>query len=177
MTKENPLSRFKFFSGVAPETLEQIAQKAEIREFDAGAVIFHNYEPAEHLYGLLEGEVDLSLVFKDKILKTEIEYEEAIQATFVDEEKSIVVDTVRERQVFGWASLVGPGHRTVTARCTEPSRVIVIPADELRAMFEADHSLGYTIMEKLSDIISKRLEKRTAKLIETWGEAFDADKI
>jgi CRP-like cAMP-binding protein len=177
MTKENPLSRFKFFSGVAPETLEIIAQKGEIREFDAGAVVFHCYEPAEHLYGLLEGEVDLSLVFKDKVLKTEIEYEEAIQATFVDEEKSIVVDTVRERQVFGWASLVGPGHRTVTARCTKPCRVIVIPAAELKAMFEEDHFLGYTIMEKLCNVISRRLEKRTDKLIETWGEAFDVNRI
>ena len=177
MTTSKDLSSFKFFSNVTPENLEAIAQKGEIREFEPGDVIFNIEEPAEHLYGLYEGEVDLSLVFTDKVLKTDIEYEEAIQASFVDEEKSIVVDTVHEGQVFGWASLVGSGRRTVTARCTESSRVIAIPAADLKKMFDADHSLGFAIMEKLSNIISSRLKNRTDKLIETWVEAFDADKI
>ena len=177
MTKENILARFKFFSSLKPKTLEILAQSGEVIDFEAGAVVFHCDEPAEDFYGLLEGEVDLSVVFKDKILKTEIEYEEAIQARFVDEEKSIVVDTVFEGQVFGWASLVGPGRRTVTASCTEPSRIIVIPAAELKKMFEDDHSLGYSFMGKLCNIISGRLKNRTDKLIETWVEAFDTDKI
>lgn len=54
---------------------------------------------------------------------------------------------------------------------------MVLPAADLRMMFEADNALGYVIMKKLSDIISKRLQKRTEKLIETWVEAFDVDEI
>jgi len=177
MTKENPLARFKFFSSLTAATLDLIVQKGKILEFEPGDVIFHFNEPAEHFYGLLEGEVDLSLVFKDKVLKTEIEYEEAIQASMVDEEKSIVIDTVDQGQVFGWASLVGPARRTVTAQCTEPCKVVALAAADLKAMFEKDYSLGYSIMKKLSDIIAKRLKNRTDKLIETWVEAFDTDKI
>ncbi len=174
---KNLLAGFKFFSEVVPETLEMIAQNGEVLEFGPGDVIFHFDEPAEHLYGLLEGEVDLSIVFKDKVLKTEIEYEEAIQASLVDEEKSIVIDTVLPNQIFGWASLVGPARRTVTARCTETCKVIAIAAADLNAMFTKDHSLGYTVMKKLADIIAKRLKMRTEKLIETWVEAFDGDVI
>jgi CRP-like cAMP-binding protein len=162
---------------VVPETLEMIAQKGEVLEFGPGDVIFHFDEPAEHLYGLLEGELDLSIVFIDKVLKTEIEYEEAIQARMVDEEKSIVIDTVLPNQIFGWASLVGPARRTVTARCTESCKVIAIAAADLNAMFAKDHNLGYVIMKKLADIIAKRLKMRTDKLIETWVEAFDGDAI
>jgi len=44
-------------------------------------------------------------------------------------------------------------------------------------MLADDHSLGYMIMTKLSNIISNRLKVRTDKLIETWVEAFDTDKI
>jgi hypothetical protein len=73
--------------------------------------------------------------------------------------------------------MVGPGRRTVTAQCTEASRVIAIPAVELQTMMDEDHSLGYLIMMNLSNIISTRLKHRTDKLIETWVEAFDADKI
>ena len=177
MTDKNLLTEFKFFGNVTPESLETISQKAEILEMDAGDVIFHFDEPAEHLYGLLKGEVDLSLVFTDRVLKTDIEYEEVIQASIVDEEKRIVVDTVYPGQIFGWASLVGPGRRTVTAQCTESSRMICIQAADLKAMFEKDHTRGYTIMTRLCQTIPNRLKNRTEKLIETWVEAFDANKI
>ena len=177
MTERNPLAGFKFFNEVRPDALESIARLGEIMEYKAADVIFRFDEPAIHLYGVIEGKVDLSVVFKDKVLKTEIEYEEAIQARMVEEEKSIVVDRVFSGQVFGWASLVGPARRTVTAHCAADCRVIALPAAELRTMFEADNTLGYAIMKKMSDIISKRLQKRTAKLIETWVEAFDVDQI
>jgi len=177
MTAPNLLSGFKFFSGIQPETLERLAQITHTLNFNTGDVIFRFGEPAEHLYGVLEGAVNLSVVFKDKVLRTEIEYEEAIQASVVEEEKTIIVDAVQSGQVFGWASIVGPGKRTVSAHCPEDTRVIVLPAGELKAMFEKDHTLGYVIMKKMSDIISKRLQKRTEKLIETWVQAFDVDKI
>ena len=175
--EKNILEGFKFFSEVPPQTLEAIGRKGEVLEFSADDVIFQYDDAAEHLYGLVEGEVDLSLVFTDKVLKTEIEYEEAIQASMVDEEKSIVIDTVLPGQVFGWASLVGPNRRTVTARCTEPVRVIALAAEDLTAMFAEDPYLGYVVMKKLSDIIARRLKNRTDKLIETWVEAFDGDAI
>jgi toluene monooxygenase system ferredoxin subunit len=177
VTEKNLLAGFKFFSDVAPDVLELIAQKGEVLVMEPEDVVFHYKEPAEHFYGLLEGEIDLSIVFTDRVLKTDIEYEESIQASLVEEEKWIVVDTVHPGQVFGWASLVGPGRRTVTAQCTEASRIIAIPAAELKKMLEDDHSLGYVLMTKLSNIISNRLKNRTDKLIETWVEAFDADKI
>ena len=174
---KNLLAGFKFFNEVPPETLEAIGQKGKLLEFGPDDVIFHFDEPAKHIYGLLEGEVDLSIVFKDKVLKTEIEYEEAIQASMVDQEKSIVIDTVLPHQIFGWASLVGPKRRTVTARCAAPSRVIALAAEDLIALFAEDHYLGYVVMKKLGDIIAKRLKNRTDKLIETWVEAFDGDAI
>ena len=177
MAQKNLLAGFSFFSDVEPETLEAIAQKGEVLEFKPQDVIFKVDQPATHFYGLLEGEVDLILIFKDRVLKTDIEYEEAIQATIVDEEKEIIVDTVADGQVFGWASVVGPSKRTVNAECSQACRVIAIPADGLKAMFDKDHTLGYTIMNRLCDIIARRLRNRTDKLIETWGEAFDVNSI
>ena len=177
MPEKNLLTGFPFFADVDSATMEAIAGKCEILEFKAEDVIFHVNEPATHFYGLLEGKIDLILVFKDKVLKTDIEYEEAIQASMVDEEKEIIVDAVSAGQVFGWASLAGPSKRTVNAKCSENSRVMAIAADELKAMLEKDHTLGFTIMKRLSDIIAGRLRKRTDKLIETWGEAFDIGSI
>jgi CRP-like cAMP-binding protein len=177
MSQKNLLTRFSFFSDVDSDTLKAIAKKGEVLEFNPGDIIFRVDEPATHFYGLLEGEINLILVFKEKILKTDIEYEEAIQASMVDEEKEIIVDHVVAGQVFGWAAIAGPSKRTVTAQCSEASRVISIPAAELKVMFDKDHTLGYTIMKRLSDIIARRLQNRTDKLIEAWGEAFDIGSI
>ncbi len=177
MTSTNPLAGFKFFENVQPDTLEALSGTGEIITFAAGDVIFQFNDPATYLYGLIEGEVALNVVYTDKVLKTEVEFEEAIQARIVEEEKSIVVDTVRPGQVFGWAAVVGEARRTVTARCSEDCRLIALPASELKKMFEADNTLGYVLMAKLGDIIAKRLKKRTEKLIETWVEAFDVDEI
>ena len=142
MNAENPLSGFKFFSEVDPDSLESIGRMCETVAYKVDDVIFRFDEPAAHLYGVIEGKIDLSVVFTDKVLKTEIVYEEAIQANMVEEEKSIVVDSVLPGQVFGWASLVGAGRRTVTASCAQASRVFALPAAGLKTMFEADKALG-----------------------------------
>jgi CRP-like cAMP-binding protein len=181
--KEDPMpdkklfSKFNFFSDANPDVLANIATKSEVLEFQAGDIVFRYEDPAEHFFGLIEGQIELSLVFKDKILKTDIEYEEIVHASMVDREKQIVVDTVHPGQVFGWSSIVGPPRRTVTAKCKRPCRVCAVPAADLKAMFDADHSFGYIMMKRMSDIISKRLKNRTEKLIETWVEAFDVSKI
>ena len=171
------IQNFKFFSDISPKALDRIASKCELRKFKADETVFRFEDPAEHLYGLIDGEVELSLVFTDRVLKTEVEYEEAVHARIVDQEKQIVVDVVHPGQVFGWAAIIGSGQRTVTARCTEISRIFAISADDLKAMFDADHSLGYFLMKRLAGIISNRLKKRTDKLIEAWVEAFDVDQI
>jgi hypothetical protein len=44
-------------------------------------------------------------------------------------------------------------------------------------MFAKDHTLGYTIMKRLCDIVAGRLRNRTDKLIEAWGQAFDIGSI
>ena len=177
MPDKDLLIKFKFFSDIAPEALEKIASKCEIQEFNPKDTVFRFEDPAEHFYGLIGGEIELSLVFTDRVLKTEVEYEEAVHARMVDEEKQIVVDVVHPGQVFGWASMIGSGRRTVTAQCTEKSRVFAIAAADLMAMFDADHSLGYFFMKRMAGIISKRLKNRTDKLIEAWVEAFDVDQI
>ena len=177
MPDKNLIQKFKFFSDISPEALDRIASKCEVREFNPDDTLFRFEDPAEHLYGLIDGEVELSLVFTDRVLKTEVEYEEAVHARMVDQEKQIVVDVVHPGQVFGWASIIGSGQRTVTAQCIEKSRIFAIAAAELKAMFDADHSLGYFLMKRLAGIISKRLNNRTDKLIETWVEAFDVGEI
>ena len=55
--EKNLLAGFKFFNEVPPESLEAIGRKGELLEFGSDDIIFRFDEPAEHLYGLVEGRI------------------------------------------------------------------------------------------------------------------------
>lgn len=171
------LAKFKLFADLSPAGLESIASECEGLEFSSGEIIFNDGETATHLYGLLEGEVALSLVFQDKVLKADIDYEESLQTRFEVIEKPIVVEVVNPTQIFGWSALVSPHLSTATAVCRTPVAVFAIAGTVLRKQFSHDAAMGFGIMDRLSELISQRLRNRTDKLIETWGMTFGADQL
>ena len=171
------LSQLTFFSDIADDRLDAIAQQGELIDFNTGDFIFRIGDSSEHLYGLVKGEVELSLVFEDKVLKADIRYEEENLSRFEVLEKPITVAIVEPGKIFGWSALVSKRERTLTAQCRESSQVMALPGDDLKALFEKDPRLGYIFMTRLSDIISSRLQERTEKLIEAWVEAFDLDSL
>ena len=121
---------------MSQNTLDEIVEKCETLEFESNDIIFKQGEVSEKLYGVLDGEVELCLVFKDKILKTDIQYEEAIQTRVEVTEKPIVVDTIGHNEVFAWSSFVKPGRTVTIARCLENSRIFAVPAGHLKFLFE-----------------------------------------
>ena len=177
MLDKNLLSKFRFFADIADDRLAAIAQQGELLDFNTGDIIFQIGESSGNLYGVVQGEVELSLIYTDKVLKADIKYEEENQSRFEVLEKPIQIAVVNPGKIFGWSALVSKRERTVMAKCLEPCQVIALPGDALKALFEKDPTLGYILMTRLSDLISWRLQDRTDKLIEAWVEAFDMDSI
>ena len=181
MLDKAQLAKFDIFSNVAQDKLSVIAQACELLEFAENDVIFSEEDTAENLCGVIDGEVELSIMFKDHVLKAvplkDIKYEEENLSRLEIFEKPIVVDTIESGEIFGWSSSVSPGLRTATARCSKASKVFAISGAKLKAMFDENPAMGYAIMEKMSEIIAKRLKNRTDKLVEAWGQAFGVDKV
>jgi CRP-like cAMP-binding protein len=171
------LKTVQFFSDFPSDRLAGIAEKGQIIEMNPSDVIFHMDEPARYLYGVLEGEVRLSLMFREKILKTDIQYEEAKRTREEVIEREIEVETVRAGKVFGWSSFTSRGRWTSTARCIRPGRIFSLPTDTMKDHLEKDPQMGYQIMSRLHEVVSARLLHRTAKLIEAWGSAFEVGSL
>ncbi len=172
------LNRFEIFDGAPDESLESISQFCELREYGRDESIFEQGRPASHLYGLLDGEIELRLIFMERTLHTNIKYEETVVAEQKEEEKPITVDIIFPGQTFGWSSMViPPGNWTSTARSPQTARLFSVPADDLKDVLKAYPEFGYLFMSRLGGVISLRLQKRTEKLIEAWGEAFDVASI
>jgi CRP/FNR family transcriptional regulator, cyclic AMP receptor protein len=177
MVEKDLISGFSIFSGVSQDHLSEIAQCTEVQEFDSGETIFKDGEEASSIYGVLNGEVELSLVVRDKILKTDIRFEEYSRTQIETIERDIVVDSIGSGEIFGWSALTSSGRFTSTAICAEPTKVFSLSADTLKSIFNQHPQVGYPFMERLVETISNRLTNRTDRLIEGWSQAFNVDRI
>jgi len=177
MIDQKALSRFGFLGGLPADVLSDLAASSRSLSFEPSKVIFRVGDEADTLYGIIEGEVELSLETLEKNLDAQVEFEEAVHLRVTEKASQISVDTARPGNVFGWSALAGRPRRTVTATCSLPTKVAAIPAQNLKAICEKDHTLGYMLMKRLVDIISKRLDNRNKRLIETWAETFGVSKV
>ena len=171
------LAIFPIFADMDPARLEQIAAAGHILPMTPSEILFRMSEPAHFLYGVMEGEVSLALTLVEKKVKTEITYEEAIHSKTEVREREIEVDTVGAGELFGWSAMINQGRWTSTARCLRTGRFFSLPTDVLKTHCEADTALGYRFMGRLNEIIATRLQHRTERLIEAWGEAFEVGRM
>ncbi len=177
MLEKETVKGFPVFSDIPQEHLSEIAQLGKVLEFDLNEIIFQDGEKAFDVYGVVDGEVELSLMVRDKIFETDIQYEESVQTRIEIIEKDIIVDLIESGEIFGWSALINPRLFTTTAKCSKSARIISMPADKLKAVFDKNPQVGYVFMERLAEIISQRLRNRTNKLIESWSQAFNVNRV
>lgn len=172
------LTGFDIFSDISQDTIAAIAEKCTIFEFGENDIIFRQGELAQTFFGVVEGEIELVLVYKEKVLTSQIiDYERAIVSKHEVQERPIVVDIIGPGEVFGWSAFFDHNYWTTIARCSKQTKLFSLPVSNFMAMFEKDNNLGYVFMTRLAEIIGDRLRNRTSKLIEVWGEAFETDNI
>lgn len=171
------LREFTIFSDVHPAQLEKIAQVVRLIDISPGDVIARQDDPALNLYGIIRGEVQLSLTFIYRVLKADIKSRTGELDRVKTREKQIVVDTVGPGEVVGWSSMLEAGRQTATLTCTQGGRLFCISADKLKDICRKDLATGYELMCKLLQTVSGRLRHRTEKLVEIWGESFEIEDI
>jgi CRP-like cAMP-binding protein len=177
MVESSLLSGFALVAGLPAEALDEMARKAAVKSFSPGEVLFEEGAQATELYGLLEGEVHLSLVFRDRVLKADVRHEEYVRKRVEIVEKEMVFETIEPGDVFAWSALIPPHRMTSTARCSAATRVVALPADALEDIFGRHPQAGAFFMKRLAEVIARRLRSRTDKLIESWYEAFGEDHL
>jgi len=170
-------SGFSLFEDFSDDHLEEIAQHVELLEFNPEEVVFTMEEEAAQLYGVYSGEVELIMVAEDEILKTDVRHEDYARSEIKKVNRDIVVDTIGEKEIFGWSSFTATGRYTSKAVCVEPTRVIALQASSLKGFFQHNPQVGYPFMVRLVELISQRLAKRTDKLIEGWSQAFKVNRV
>ena len=149
------LRRYSFFGKLAEADLYEIAMIADEFSADAGVTLFKEQQPAEALYLLLEGSVDLYYT-------SEEEYHPKIR-------KEFLVGEVNPGEIFSISSMLDPFILNASARTAVPSRFVKIDAVALRKMSEENHKMGCVIMHQIAKALMERLSYTRVQLAAAWS--------
>jgi CRP/FNR family cyclic AMP-dependent transcriptional regulator len=140
------LEQVDIFKGLSREDLDVIARISKQQRFSANDVIFTEKSKGKEMFVVARGQVRVELGIGGK-------------------NDRATVHRITEGEVLGELVIVGDERRSGTARCETDCELIAIDRDELLAFFNANTSVGYTVMRNLASLLGTRLRKTNLQLI------------
>ncbi|MCT2398342.1 cyclic nucleotide-binding domain-containing protein [Novosphingobium mangrovi (ex Huang et al. 2023)] len=148
-TMDQLMAKHPFFAGLAPEYLELLAGCARNYRFDAGEYLIREGDPADTFYLIRHGRVTLEIAAPGSA--------------------PVVISTLGESEIVGASWIVPPYRAEFDARAMDLTRAIGIDAKCLRGKCDADHHLGYEMMQRFLPIIVKRLHATRLQILDVYG--------
>jgi CRP-like cAMP-binding protein len=137
------LQKIRFLQDMDSAHLDEIANIAEICEFDAHDVVFREGDKADKVYLVVSGKLSLEL------------------SPSTANRKQLV--SVGPGEILGWSTLVEYPRFAATAVVVEPSRLVRINGVRLRAICDEDPQFGYEFTRRTMRALAMRLA-------ETWRQ-------
>ena len=144
------LRRYPFFGFLDEAQLRAVAMLSEEVEVSADTDVFVTGQPAEALYLLVEGSIDLNYRVVDRA-------DPKIA-------KEFFISELTPGDVFGLSALLEPYEYTMTAKVTSASKIIQIEASGLRALSELDPKLAAGLMKTVAKATMSRLQDTRVQL-------------
>lgn len=145
-SKELIIAAHPFWKGMPIEYLPLLAESAEIQTYGVGDVIFHERQPAEHLYLLHRGQVVLE--------------------TFVPGRGTVIVQSVGSGEALGWSWLFPPFQWQFSARSVDATEIIAFDAARLRAKADEAPEFGRDMITRVAQLLLVRMQAARQKLQE-----------
>jgi CRP/FNR family transcriptional regulator, cyclic AMP receptor protein len=145
-TIDSRIINHPFLKGMTPEHLAILARHAREAEFSAEQVILHQNENAYEFYLILEGSVAVE--------------------SYVTGADDILLQTITAGDVLGWSWLFPPFVWHFQARALEPTKAIFLDGASLLVACEQVHAFGFQLMQRIAQVVIKRLEAAQRRLLE-----------
>jgi CRP-like cAMP-binding protein len=145
MVDTRDLTKISFFKDLPGSMLGQIASIAQMDLLEKGQVLFRQGQVLDYMYALASGGVYLNSMSPMK--------------------KILTLDEVLPGECFGLSTLIGTARSSFTAVCSENSNVITLSGEKMTALFEADKSLGFAVMTKVTQLFKSRMDKHTKQFV------------
>ncbi len=125
--------------GCTEAELEEIAKICERITFKKGERVFEAQCPAEYLYIVGKGLIDLRFSVTCYLASAEI-----------------TLDQIGKGEIFGWSTFAHPYLYTVSAIAVRDSELLRIKQSDLNQICTRNSHLGFGIMSKIAQTISER---------------------
>jgi CRP-like cAMP-binding protein len=145
------MRKVPWFKNFSAESLRKIAEISHLRTVRPEEVFFHEGDKQDYLYVVLEGRVALDM--------------------YVPSRGKVRFYTAENGDEFGWSSATPNIHqRTAGAVAVMDGKVLAIDSKKLRQLCEADHDLGYLIMNRLNILVASRLLVTRLQLMDIFAK-------
>ena len=131
------LEDIPFFQGLSSADRKRILANFRAEDHRAGEVFFQQDQPADRLYLLVSGRVEIRFKPYDG--------------------EALTVSVIEAGGVFGWSAALGRSSYTSGAVCTADGRCLSIRGRDLRRVCEDHPATGVILLERLAEVIALRL--------------------
>jgi CRP/FNR family transcriptional regulator, cyclic AMP receptor protein len=148
IVREQPLLK-----GLTPSQLDEIADCASFVRFDKGEFMFREGEFARRFYIITSGKVAIEI--------------------FTPGRGPVIVETLDEGDLLGWSWLFEPYRWHFDAAAQTEVKAVAFDALCMRGKCDQDHTLGYELVKRFSQIIMGRLQSTRLALLDVYGAVPD----
>ncbi len=145
------LRRYPFFAFLNHRQLQTIAMIAHEKTVDAGITLFEGGDPADVLYLLREGNIELHYKISDE--------------RGIEREQDFLVGMINPGELLGISSLIRPYRYTTSAVSGEMSQLLLFDGVELRQLCEKDISLAAEWQRQIAETTLERLNHTRVQLL------------
>jgi CRP-like cAMP-binding protein len=151
------LAKLRFSAPLPQDVLEKLAAAAVLVGFPSGATLFREGSPNDRLMIVAVGRVALDMRVPGR--------------------REVRILTLGPGDMVAWSSLLGEGRMTTSATAAEDTQVVSVPAADIAALCEANHTFGYYLMQRLSYALADRLVATRLQLLDLFSESEPATSL
>jgi CRP-like cAMP-binding protein len=161
MVSLEQLKKVQAFEGLTENQLVKLQPYCAQLEFQRGSKLFTEGDPAEHLWVVVEGAVDLRFELPDKRPSTE---EHTVFSADAGMREQVA-------QTFGWSCFVPPFKMRLSAYCVADKTIIIRVAKiDLIKEFEKDPQMGYVFLTYLITVVGYRFHQFQDEIAKIKGK-------
>ncbi|MGA1826377.1 MAG: Crp/Fnr family transcriptional regulator [bacterium] len=140
------LRQLTFFYNFFDEELSQVASISELKEYEAGTILFNEHEQGDTFYIIARGKIRISRVLSNGERQT--------------------LALLEKDDFFGELSFFDKRSHSATAEVVIPTQLVLIDREKFDKLVEKNPLCGYKIMKKVALTMSSLLRDMNDKFAE-----------
>ncbi|MFQ5652944.1 MAG: Crp/Fnr family transcriptional regulator [bacterium] len=133
------LREARVFEDLTEDELQEFANSCQSVSLEIGERVFEAKTPAEYLFIVGRGAVELRF-----------------RVTHYHATKEIVLDRKFKGETLGWSALAEPYIYTLSAVAMQDSELLKFKASDIKRVCERNKGIGYILMKNISEIVGER---------------------